>query len=69
MRFQGDPANLPSSDNPNVERGLYIDAADYGKLLLMHLRDGQCDGGRVLSEAAVRRMREDRILCSTCSSA
>jgi CubicO group peptidase (beta-lactamase class C family) len=60
--FQGDPANLPSTDNPNVEGGLYIDAADYGKLLLMHLRDGECDGGRVLSESAVRRMREDRIL-------
>lgn len=60
--FQGDPANLPSTDNPSVEGGLYIDAADYGKLLLMHLRDGQCDGGRVLSAAATRRMREDRIL-------
>lgn len=60
--FQGDAANLPSTQNPNVEGGLYINAADYGKLLLMHLRDGQCDGGRVLSEAAARRMREDRIL-------
>jgi hypothetical protein len=30
--------------------------------MLMHLRDGQCDRGRVLSEGVVRRMREDRIL-------
>jgi CubicO group peptidase (beta-lactamase class C family) len=60
--FQGDPANLPSTDNPSIEGGLYINALDYGKLLLMHLRDGQCDGGRVLSQAATRRMREDRIL-------
>jgi CubicO group peptidase (beta-lactamase class C family) len=60
--FQGAPENLPSTDNPSVEGGLYIDAPDYGKLLLMHLRDGQCDRGRVLSERAVRRMREDRIL-------
>ena len=60
--FQGDPANLPSTDNPSIEGGLYVNAPDYGKLLLMHLRDGQCDGGRVLSAAATRRMREDRIL-------
>jgi CubicO group peptidase (beta-lactamase class C family) len=60
--FQGDPTNLPSTNNPSIEGGLYVNAVDYGKLLLMHLRNGQCDGGRVLSEAATRRMREDRIL-------
>jgi CubicO group peptidase (beta-lactamase class C family) len=60
--FQGNAANLPATQNPNVEGGLYATAADYGKILLMHLRGGQCDGGRVLSEAATARMRVDRIL-------
>ena len=59
--FQGDAANLPSTDNPSVEGGIFVTAPDYGKLLLMHLRDGMCDGGRVLSAAAAERMRSDRI--------
>lgn len=59
--FAGDPSTLRPTDNPNMEGGAYTDVADYAKLLLMHLRGGMCDGGRVLSEAAVRRMHEDRI--------
>jgi len=59
--FAGDPANLLPTTNPNMEGGAYIAVGDYAKLLLMHLRGGECDGGRVLSEAAVRRMHEDRI--------
>jgi CubicO group peptidase (beta-lactamase class C family) len=61
MGFAGDPSNLRPTDNPNMEGGAYIDVGDYAKLLLMHLRGGECDGGRVLSEAAVRRMHTDRI--------
>jgi CubicO group peptidase (beta-lactamase class C family) len=60
--FQADPANLPATDNPNVEGGLFITAEHYGKLLLMHLRGGSCANGRVLSEEAVARMQVDRIL-------
>jgi CubicO group peptidase (beta-lactamase class C family) len=60
--FDGDPSRLLPTDNPNTEGGAYASIGDYGKLLLMHLRGGLCDGGRVLSEDAVRRMREDRIL-------
>jgi len=60
--FKGDVATLPATDNPSVEGGLFTTASDYGKILLMHLRGGVCDGGRVLSEAAVLRMRRDRIL-------
>lgn len=60
--FGGDAASLPPTDNPSVEGGLYTTAADYGKILLMHLRGGVCDRGRVLSEGAVQRMRRDRIL-------
>jgi CubicO group peptidase (beta-lactamase class C family) len=59
--FDGDPATLPSTDNPNIEGGASITAGDYAKILLMHLRGGVCDGGRVLSGAAVQRMQEDRI--------
>jgi len=59
--FDGDPATLRPTDNPNMEGGAYASTSDYAKLLLMHLRGGVCDGGRVLSEASVRRMHEDRI--------
>jgi CubicO group peptidase (beta-lactamase class C family) len=57
------PGGLPlePSDNPNIEGGAYTSAGDYGRLLLMHLRGGVCPGGRVLTEAAVARMRQDRI--------
>ena len=41
---------------------MFTTAPDYGKVLLMHLRDGMCDGVRVLSAAAAQRMRVDRIL-------
>lgn len=60
--FQADKANLPVTDNPSIEGGLFTTAEDYGKILLMHLRGGECDGKRVLSEKAVARMQEDRIL-------
>jgi CubicO group peptidase (beta-lactamase class C family) len=59
--FDGDPATLMPTDNPNIEAGLYTTTGDYGKLLLMHLRGGMCDDNRVLSEAAVQAMHADRI--------
>lgn len=62
VSFQGDVANLPKTDNPSVEGGLFTNVADYGKVLLMHLRGGQCAFGKVLSERAVSRMLRDRIL-------
>jgi CubicO group peptidase (beta-lactamase class C family) len=61
FEFAGDPANLRPTTNPNMEGGAYAAVGDYAKLLLMHLRGGECDDGRVLSEAAVRRMHTDRI--------
>jgi CubicO group peptidase (beta-lactamase class C family) len=57
-----DPSALPVTDNPSIEGGVFVNAEDYGKLLLMFLRGGTCDGTRVLSEAAVSRMQVDRIL-------
>lgn len=60
--FVGDTATLPVTENPSIEGGLYTTAEDYGKILLMHLRGGDCDGNEVLSAASVSRMQEDRIL-------
>jgi CubicO group peptidase (beta-lactamase class C family) len=60
--FQADVANLPMTNNPSIEGGLYTTAEDYGKILLMHLRGGMCGDSRVLSKDAVERMRVDRIL-------
>lgn len=60
--FEQNPDNVGGFDNPSIEGGAHIRPEDYGRLLLMHLRGGMCDGGRVLSEAAVARMQEDRIM-------
>jgi len=59
--FDGDPGVLRPTDNPNIEGGVYTTLADYGALLLMHLRGGLCGENRVLSEAAVRQLHADRI--------
>jgi CubicO group peptidase (beta-lactamase class C family) len=59
--FNADPATLQPTDNPNMEGGAYLAPGDYAKLLLMHLRGGRCDGGQVLSQAALDRMHADRI--------
>ncbi len=59
--FDGEPANLSATDNPNIEGGAYISAPDYGRLLLMLLRDGRCGTEQVLSPGAVERMLTDRI--------
>jgi CubicO group peptidase (beta-lactamase class C family) len=60
--LNGNPDLLPVTSNPSIEGGMYTTVEDYGKLLLMHLRGGMCGETRVLSEAAVERMRMDRIL-------
>jgi CubicO group peptidase (beta-lactamase class C family) len=59
--FNGDPASLTPTANPNIEGGAYANAADYAKILWMHLRGGTCDDAPVLSAEAVARMQEDRI--------
>lgn len=59
--FNGDAANAVPTDNPSIEGGGYITAADYGRILLMHLRGGMCGTNRVLSDSAVARMQQDRI--------
>ncbi len=59
--FVSDAGSLAPTQNPSVEGGAYTTAHDYGKILLMHLRGGMCDGGRVLSESSVAVMQQDRI--------
>lgn len=59
--FGGDPGTLVATENPNMEGGMFTDADDYAALLLMHLRGGECEGGRVLSQAALDTMHADRI--------
>ncbi len=59
--FDGDPAILTPTDNPNMEGGAYISPTDYAALLLMHLRGGRCGDEQVLSSAAIDRMHTDRV--------
>lgn len=59
--YDGDPRALAPTDNPSIEGGGYATALDYAKVLLLHLRGGSCGSERVLSEAAVARMRVNRI--------
>jgi CubicO group peptidase (beta-lactamase class C family) len=56
-----DPAQLPPSENPHMEGGAYSNPVDYATLLLMHLRDGQCADGQVLSPEAIAESHADRI--------
>lgn len=49
------------SNNPNIEGGMFTTASDFSKLLLMMLRKGHCENGRVLSEASVDRITQDRL--------
>jgi CubicO group peptidase (beta-lactamase class C family) len=61
MTFTGDTSTLPQTQNPSIEAGAYTNAEDYGKILLMHLRGGTCDGTRILSEGSVKAMQKDRV--------
>ncbi|MEM7094634.1 MAG: serine hydrolase domain-containing protein [Actinomycetota bacterium] len=59
--FGGDPAIHEPTANPNIEGGGYSTTGDYGKLLLMHLRNGECENGQVFTQESLDRMRTDRI--------
>ncbi len=50
------PAEKPK--NPNPSGGLYSTGADLARLYQMLLRDGELDGHRILSKAAVKNMTE-----------
>lgn len=59
--FDGDPGTLPPTRNPSMEAGLYTTTGDYGKLLLMQLREGLCGENFVMSANAVERMQANQI--------
>lgn len=59
--FDGDPANVPDTDNPSLGGGAYSTVNDYGKVLMMHLRGGLCGGGRALSAEMVAAMQADLV--------
>lgn len=59
--FDNNPDVLEATANPSMEAGAYTNTGDYGKLLLMHLRDGMCGDTRVLSTDALALMHSDRI--------
>jgi CubicO group peptidase (beta-lactamase class C family) len=56
-----DVSQLTPTNNPHMEGGAYITAPDYAALMLMHLREGECDGGQVLSPEAVATSHADRV--------
>ena len=60
-QFQGDPANVESSANPNIEAGGHISPVDYAELLLMHLRGGTCNENQVLTQESLDSMYTDRL--------
>jgi len=59
--FDGDVSTLPTTENPHMEGGLFIDPPDYARLLLMELRGGRCGDAQVLRPESVERMQTDRI--------
>lgn len=60
-QFDGDPADLPVTDNPSMEGGLYIDPIDYAELLLMHLRGGSCGDTEVVDPALIERAHTNQL--------
>ena len=60
-RFGGDPSLHGTTENPTIEGGAYITSDDYARLLLMHLRGGECEQGTVFSQASLDTMHADRL--------
>jgi len=60
--YDVDPTSLEPTENPHMEGGAFITATDYAEFLLMHLRDGECANGQVLSPESVERWHTDRLV-------
>jgi CubicO group peptidase (beta-lactamase class C family) len=58
--WTGNPDSLTGLDNPSIEGGAISNLQDYARLLLMHLRDGECDDGKVMSPTSVDTLQLDR---------
>jgi CubicO group peptidase (beta-lactamase class C family) len=55
------PSDLEPTENPQIEGGAYITAPDYAQLVLMHLRDGECPNGQVMSPESIERLHTDEV--------
>jgi len=60
LDWTGSPDSLTGQQNAHVEGGAITNMQDYAKLLLLHLREGQCGDNQVLTPAAVEFMQVDR---------
>ncbi len=58
--WTGEPGSLVGQTNPAIEGGAISNLHDYAKILRMHLNNGMCGTNRVLTEASVLEMRNDR---------
>lgn len=59
--FDGDVADLPVTENPNMEGGGYINPVDYATLLLMHLNGGRCGDAQPVPAELIERSHRDRL--------
>ena len=57
--FDGNPDSLIGKQNAHVEGGAITSLQDYAKLLMLHLRDGQCGDSQVVSAESLALMREN----------
>lgn len=58
--WTGSPDSLTGQSNASIEGGAITNMRDYAKILLMHLRGGNCGDNQVLSPEAVAFMQQDR---------
>ena len=59
-KWTGTPDSLVGTHNPSIEGGAITTLSDYAKLLSVHLNGGFCGEQRVLTEASLTKMQEDR---------
>ncbi len=59
--FGGGPEAALPSDNPTIEGGAHITAADYATLLQMHLDGGVCGDNEIFSQDSLDIMHTDRV--------
>lgn len=62
LDFGSNIDNLMPTDNSWIEASMYTTIDDYGKLLMMHLKGGECGMTQVHSAETIERMHADRIL-------
>ncbi len=61
VAFGGDPESVLESDNPTIEGGAHITAADYATLLQMHLDGGVCGDNEIFTQESLDIMHTDRV--------